>query len=112
MDTANTVDTELVEKLSRIAFILKVVAHPTRLGIVYLLEQHPRLSVTEICEKLTHISDEDTSVEQSLVSHHLQKMKDKGILSAKRVGRSMMYSLKERDVSLIIECLDSCQCNM
>lgn len=112
MDTTNTIDRELVEKLSRIAFIIKTVAHPTRLGIVYLLEQHPRLSVTEICEKLATISDEDTSVEQSLVSHHLQRMRDKGILSAKRVGRSMMYSLKERDVSLIIECLDSCQCNM
>ena len=40
------------EKLERIAFILKTVAHPLRLGVIHLLEQYPRLSVSEICEKL------------------------------------------------------------
>lgn len=92
------------DKLERIAYILKTVAHPLRLGIVHLLEQHARLNVTDICQAL--------GAEQSLVSHHLQNMKLKGILSVKRDGRSMMYSLKERDVSLIIECLENCQCNM
>jgi len=92
------------EKLERIAYILKTVAHPMRLGIIHLLEQHPKLSVSEICEML--------GSEQSLTSHHLQNMRLKGILSVKREGRSMMYSLKERDVSLIIECLENCQCNM
>lgn len=92
------------DKLERIAFILKTVAHPTRLGIVHLLEQHARLSVSEICETL--------DIEQSLASHHLQNMKLKGILSAKKEGRSVLYSLKERDVSLIIECLENCNCNM
>ena len=95
---------ELVEKLTRIANILKLVAHPIRLGVVHLLELHPRLSVTEICEMLDK--------EQSLISHHLQTMRLSGILSTKREGRSMFYSLKEKDVSLIIECLESCQCNM
>ncbi len=92
------------DKLERIAFILKTVAHPLRLGIIHLLEQYPRLSVSDICQML--------GSEQSLTSHHLQNMKLKGILSVKRDGRSMLYSLKERDVSLIIECLENCQCNM
>ena len=99
-----TLNAQEAEKLERIAYILKTVAHPLRLGIVHLLEQHPRLNVTDICTALES--------EQSLVSHHLQNMKLKGILSVKRDGRSMMYSLKERDVSLIIECLENCQCNM
>lgn len=97
-------DKELVEKLERVAYILKTVAHPIRLGIIHLLEQHPKLSVTEICDML--------GTEQSLTSHHLQNMRLKGLLSVKRDGRSMMYSLKEKDVSLIIECLENCQCNM
>lgn len=101
----NQQDAEKLEKkLERIAFILKTVAHPLRLGIIHLLEQYPRLSVSEICEKMDS--------EQSLTSHHLQNMRLKGILSVKREGRSMYYSLKERDVSLIIECLENCQCNM
>ena len=105
METKNGVLNKAeAEKLERIAYILKTVAHPMRLGIIHLLEQHPKLSVSEICEML--------GSEQSLTSHHLQNMRLKGILSVKREGRSMMYSLKERDVSLIIECLENCQCNM
>ncbi len=101
----NTViDDDLVEKLERIAYILKTVAHPTRLGIIHILELHPKLSVSQICEML--------GSEQSLTSHHLQNMRLKGILTVKRDGRSMMYSLKEKDVSMIIECLENCQCNM
>ncbi|MFZ4559523.1 MAG: ArsR/SmtB family transcription factor [Saprospiraceae bacterium] len=92
------------EKLERIASILKTVAHPLRLGIVHLLEQHPQLSVSQICERLDS--------EQSLTSHHLQTMRLKGILSVQREGRSMMYSLKERELSMIIECLEHCQCNL
>ncbi|MCB9284884.1 MAG: helix-turn-helix transcriptional regulator [Lewinellaceae bacterium] len=98
------IDAAEAEKLERIAYILKTVAHPMRLGIIHLLEQYPKLSVSEICERL--------GSEQSLTSHHLQNMRLKGILSVKREGRSMMYSLKERDVSLIIECLENCRCNM
>ncbi len=105
METKNgIINKQEAEKLERIAYILKTVAHPLRLGMIHLLEQHPRLSVSEICEML--------GSEQSLTSHHLQNMRLKGILSVKREGRSMMYSLKERDVSLIIECLENCQCNM
>ena len=96
--------THEAEKLERIAFILKTIAHPLRLGIIHLLEQYPRMTVSEICEALDS--------EQSLTSHHLQNMKLKGILSVKKDGRNMNYSLKERDVSLIIECLENCNCNM
>ena len=92
------------QKLERIAYILKTVAHPLRLGIIHLLMQHPHLSVSEICEYMDS--------EQSLTSHHLQNMRLKGILSVRRQGRSMLYSLKERDVAQIIECLEDCQCNM
>jgi len=104
MQKNNVLGDELVEKLERIAFILKTVAHPMRLAIIHLLEQHPRLSVSQICEML--------GSEQSLTSHNLQNMRLKGILSSKREGRSVLYSLKEKDVSMIIECLENCKCNM
>jgi ArsR family transcriptional regulator len=93
-----------VEKLNRIAFILKTIAHPLRLGVIHLLEQNESMSVSDICENL--------GSEQSLTSHHLQNMKLKGILTSQKEGRNMYYSLKERDVSLIIECLENCKCNM
>lgn len=103
-DNLVEINKQEAEKLERIAYILKTVAHPTRLGIIHLLEQYIRLAVSDISEKL--------GLEQSLTSHHLQIMKLKGILSSKKEGRSVLYSLKERDVSLIIECLENCNCNM
>ena len=98
------IEKSTAEKLERIAFILKTVAHPLRLGIVHLLERHEQLNVSEICNMLAS--------EQSLTSHHLQTMRLKGILSSKRRGKSVLYSLKEKDVSKIISCLENCQCNM
>lgn len=104
MPERKAIDKKEADKLERIAFILKTVAHPIRLGIVHLLEQNKQLTVSEICTMLNS--------EQSLTSHHLQNMRLKGILSAQRNGRTMLYSLKERDVSLIISCLENCNCNM
>ena len=71
---------EEAERLIRIADILKTVAHPIRLGIIRLLEIHPKLSVSDLCESL--------GPEQSLTSHHLKNMRLKGLLSVKREGRS------------------------
>ena len=75
------------EKLEKAAFILKTVAHPTRLAIVDLLSIQERLSVNEICTIL--------ECEQSLLSHHLINMKLKGILRSEKDGLNVFYSLKE-----------------
>ncbi|MGB1241719.1 MAG: ArsR/SmtB family transcription factor [Chitinophagales bacterium] len=93
-----------VEKLEKIAFILKTIAHPVRLQIVELLEFHEGLSVSAISEKL--------KTEQSLTSHHLSNMKLKGILRSRKEGRKVIYSLKEKSVVQILNCLDDCNCNM
>ena len=91
------------EMLEKIAYILKTVAHPVRLGIVQLLGTNSKLSVNEICEKL--------ETEQSLTSHHLTGMKLKGILTSKREGKNIYYSLKEKDITNIFKCLENCNCN-
>jgi len=91
------------DKLERIAFILKTVAHPIRLGIVELLEAHGKLCVGEICDKL--------NTEQSLTSHHLANMKLKGLLNARREGKNVYYSIKEKEITSIISCLEQCNCN-
>ena len=99
--TAPTIDMGLsVEKMEKVAFILKTTAHPTRIAIVQLLAAQESLSVTEISDKL--------SVEQSLLSHHLSGMKLKGILSSTREGKNIFYSLKMREVIDVIQCLAGC----
>ena len=89
-----------VEKMEKVSFILKTMAHPTRIAIVQLLAAQESLSVTDISEKLR--------VEQSLLSHHLAGMKLKGILSSTREGKNIYYSLKMREVIDVIQCLAAC----
>ena len=89
-----------IEKLERVAFILKTLSHPLRLSVVDLLSQHTKLSVNEICEALNS--------EQSLTSHHLSNMKLKGILNRSREGKNIYYSLKMREVVKVLACMDNC----
>ncbi len=92
------------EKLEMAAYILKTVAHPLRLAVIDLLAINDRMSVNEICEAL--------SAEQSSVSHHLSNMKIKGLLKAEKQGVQVFYSLKERDLIKLLDCMENCNCNM
>ncbi len=91
-------------QLEKVAFILKTVAHPMRLGIVQLLGSKEKLSVGEICEFL--------GTEQSLTSHHLCNLRLKGILTSKREGQKVYYTLKEKQLAKIMHWLKNCKCNM
>lgn len=92
------------EKLEKAAFILKTVAHPTRLAIIDLLGSQEKMSVNELCRAL--------DCEQSLLSHHLINMKLKGLLHCEQDGQNRFYSLKERDVLKLIDCIENCDCRM
>ena len=87
-------------KLEKVAEILKVAAHPVRLGIIDVLDKKGSLSVNEICRELES--------DQSLTSHHLKYMKLNGILTCKRDGQQMIYSLELTEVTSIIKCLENC----
>lgn len=90
------------EKLETAAFILKTIAHPTRIAIINLLRDSDRLSVNEICEGLG-------GVDQSLVSHHLSNMKLKGVLDSKREGRNIYYTLRLDEVLGVLNCIEKCE---
>lgn len=91
-------------RLEKAAFILKAVAHPLRLAVLELLAINDSMSVGDICERL--------HCEQSLMSHHLINMKLKGILGSTKEGLSVNYFLKQKDVILLIKCIENCECNM
>lgn len=92
------------EKLEKAAFVLKTIAHPVRLGVVQLLGEHHSLTVSEICNKL--------SCEQSLISHHLNIMKLKGVLKSERSGKNIHYSLKMEDILKVLDCVENCACQL
>ncbi|MBP7166355.1 MAG: winged helix-turn-helix transcriptional regulator [Bacteroidia bacterium] len=82
-------------KIKKAADYLKVIAHPTRLEIISLLEAKRELTVSQICTKL--------EIEQSLVSHHLASMRTKGVLQANRDGINISYSILDPKVLEIIQ---------
>ena len=77
--------------------VLRAIAHPIRLGIIDLLDQHDQLSVTEIYEAL--------QIEQAVASHHLRIMKDRGVVEVTRDGKNSLYSLTDKDYFQIVETL-------
>lgn len=87
-------------QLEETAFVLKTIAHPLRLGVVCQLGQHDTLSVSELCTKL--------DCEQSLLSHHLNIMKLKGVLASERKGKNIYYHLQRREVLQVIDCVQDC----
>jgi len=89
-----------IEMLESAANMLKALAHPMRIAIIKLLEDGQKKTVTEIHNML--------NIEQSTTSHHLGILKDKGVLSSKRVGKNTYYFLKHESLKNIISCVSKC----
>ena len=89
------------KQLEKAAYVLKCVAHPVRISIIDLLEQQERLTVSQLQEVL--------KIEQSLLSHHLTNMRDKGIVDTRREGKNVYYFLTDTSISNIIDCIQGCK---
>lgn len=92
-----------IEKLEFIAAVLKAISHPIRLKIVEILETTDGLSVQDISKSIGE------NIEQSLLSHHLIKMKDKGILECSKEGQFVFYRLKLKEVIQLLNCMENCK---
>ena len=83
-------------QIQRAADILKTVAHPARLRIIDFLEPGEQ-PVANICKHL--------DAPQPFISHHLGLMKAKGILSSRRDGNQVFYSVANKNVIEVIHCV-------
>ncbi len=88
------------EQLEKASGMLKAIAHPVRISIVGYLEDGNRRTVTEIHKFL--------GIEQSTASHHLNILKDKGVLASKREGKNTLYFLKHENLKTILNCVSTC----
>ena len=95
MMTTTVMDDE--KRIDKAAYVLKAVAHPLRIKIIQMLNRNTELNVSTIYKNL--------NAEQSLISHHLINMRDKGILDIRRSGKNIYYFLVDNSVSEIIECI-------
>lgn len=90
------------EKLEKVAKILKTIAHPVKLEILQVLEKEEALDVSSICQAI------DRECELSMMSHHLAKMRDNGILKSKKKGKQVFYEIADRQILSIFDCMDRC----
>ena len=79
---------------------LKVLGHPIRISIIQLLEETPKLSVTEIFRAL--------NIEQAIASHHLNTLKNKRILKSERVGKNTYYSVSNLSLIDVVNNIKMC----
>ncbi|NDV47200.1 transcriptional regulator [Paludibacter sp. 221] len=93
------IDTIQMEKA---AYALRAISHETRLCIISLLSERGEMGVGQLVEAL--------GCEQSLLSHHLTDMRAKGILNSRREGKNCFYSLKNKQIVQIIDCISTCSC--
>jgi DNA-binding transcriptional ArsR family regulator len=98
-DTLHKID---FAKLERAAEVLKTISHPVRLEVIEHLAEAEPLCVGELQTRLR------STVEQSMLSHHLGKMKDKGILVCEKRGTHIYYRLADRTFLNMFDCLATC----
>ncbi len=97
MKASNVLDIEVLEKTGSRLYSL---THPMRIAIIELLLAKEKLSVTEIYKHL--------KIEQSPCSIHLKILKETGVLTSRRDGKKIMYSVNQKNLKKIIECVESC----
>ncbi len=91
------------EKLKAAARVLKVVAHPVKLEILQLLSLQEKMDVSSLCD---HIG---AGCEISMMSHHLAKMRDNGILNSEKKGKQVFYSIADKSLLKLLDCLGQCE---
>ncbi len=79
---------------AHVATTLQALATPSRLLILTELRDGPR-PVTELAEAV--------GMEQSAVSHQLRLLRNLGLVTGTRAGRSIVYSLYDNHVAQLLE---------
>ncbi len=86
--------------IERLAETLKALANPARLRIVSILARGER-TVSEVCEL--------SGLKQSLVSQQLKILRLTNIVQARKKVPHTFYSLRERNVIRMLDCLSRCE---
>lgn len=85
-----------IEKMTQ---LLKAMAHPTRLEILYFLKEKESECVCKIHPAL--------NLEQSNVSQHLRILKNSGVVVSKKEGQWVHYSIAHPEIFDILESVET-----
>lgn len=78
---------------STMSAVLSLAANDVRLKILYLLEEEKELCPCDISDIL--------GMSIPAISQHLRKMKDGGIIQARKEGQTIFYSLKPGHLKML-----------
>ncbi|MDD3896722.1 MAG: metalloregulator ArsR/SmtB family transcription factor [Candidatus Peribacteraceae bacterium] len=76
-------------QLEEVTSFLKVIAEPHRLHILCLLKDGAHC----VCDIWQHLG-----LPQNLVSHHLKELKNFGLITSRKEGLKVIYSLNDRSM--------------
>ncbi|MBL4731027.1 MAG: winged helix-turn-helix transcriptional regulator [Rhizobiaceae bacterium] len=93
---------ELEPKINEAARLMEMLSVPVRLKILCILieGEHGVLKLAKA-----------TKLSQPAMSHHLKKLREAGFVQTRRDAQSILYSLKGREVSAILEVLSELYCS-
>lgn len=86
------------EGLLELADVLNLAGNAVRLKILYLLKQENELCPCDLSDIL--------GMTVPAVSQHLKKLKDAGIVTTKKSGQTIFYSVEEQSQRIISSVLD------
>lgn len=69
------------------AEVFQALAHPSRIAIVELLRDEGEVSVNQICERV--------GLEQANVSQHLAVLRSRQLVTGRKDGNQVFYSLRD-----------------
>lgn len=105
IDAARPFDAEMVARMGlqaeSAAALLKALGHAQRLMILCNLTTGPK-TVSEIEEKI--------GARQAAVSQHLARLRQDGLVTAERDGKSIIYDIADPNVRALIELLYGLYC--
>jgi DNA-binding transcriptional ArsR family regulator len=78
--------------------VLRAVNHKIRQGIIELLQENEKMSVTDLYIKLR--------LEQSVASQHLAILRRVGVVTTDRTGKFIHYSLDKKRLEEIMKLVD------
>lgn len=90
------------ENIQQAVRCLKALAHPTRLGILYLLRDGERT----VCELQTSLE-----CTQSNISQHLGIMRERNILRTRKESNQVYYAVKNKGMFRLLDVLQEVYCN-
>ncbi|MDN4167049.1 metalloregulator ArsR/SmtB family transcription factor [Cytophagales bacterium LB-30] len=86
------------EGFSELADVLNLAGNAVRLKILYLLKQENELCPCDLSDIL--------GMTVPAISQHLKKLKDAGIVTTKKSGQTIFYSVEEQNQYMISSVLD------